>query len=157
MKKLTLSFTLLLATTIFAQIPSYVPTNGLIGWWPFNGNANDESGNGNNGTVNGATLTTDRNGVTNKAYNFDGVDDKIIITAQSIIPQQSNYTVSLWFKSAISTYNGAFISFGAWFCKLGHDSPGFFYKDEIGNSSNNFYEQAHFGVQPSVNTWNHLI
>jgi hypothetical protein len=39
-----------------AQIPSYVPTNGLVGWWPFNGNANDESGNGNHGTVNGATL-----------------------------------------------------------------------------------------------------
>jgi hypothetical protein len=35
-----------------AQVPSYVPTNGLVGWWPFNGNANDESGNGNNGTVN---------------------------------------------------------------------------------------------------------
>jgi hypothetical protein len=41
-----------------AQVPSYVPTNGLVGWWPFNGNANDESGNGHNGTVTGATLTT---------------------------------------------------------------------------------------------------
>jgi len=28
-----------------AQIPNYVPSNGLVGWWPFNGNANDESGN----------------------------------------------------------------------------------------------------------------
>jgi hypothetical protein len=45
----------------FAQVPSYVPTNGLVGYWPFNGNANDASVNGNNGTVNGATLTTDRN------------------------------------------------------------------------------------------------
>ena len=33
--------------------------NGLVGYWPFCGNANDESGNGNDGTVNGATLTTD--------------------------------------------------------------------------------------------------
>ena len=50
-------------TSLYAQtVPSYVPTNGLVGWWPFNGNANDESGNGNNGTVNGATLTLDRNG-----------------------------------------------------------------------------------------------
>jgi len=61
----------------FAQVPSYVPTNGLVGWWPFNGNANDESGNGNNGTVNGATLTTDRFGNANKAYSFDGLDDFI--------------------------------------------------------------------------------
>jgi hypothetical protein len=46
--------------------------NGLVGYWPFCGNANDVSGNGYNGTVNGATLTTDRFGVANKAYSFDG-------------------------------------------------------------------------------------
>ena len=50
-----------------------LPTDGLVGWWPFNGNANDESGNGNNGTVNGASLTTDRNGSLNSAYSFNGV------------------------------------------------------------------------------------
>ena len=57
-----------------AQIPNYVPSNGLVGWWPFNGNANDESGNGNNGTVSGATLTSDRFGNANQAYGFDGND-----------------------------------------------------------------------------------
>ena len=36
------------------------------------------SGNGNHGTVNGATLSTDRHGQSNKAYNFDGVDDWIL-------------------------------------------------------------------------------
>ena len=36
--------------------------SGLVAYYPFNGNANDESGNGNNGTVNGATLTADRFG-----------------------------------------------------------------------------------------------
>ena len=50
---LTLALVLCLGTFASAQIPSYVPTNGLVGWWPFNGNANDESGNGNHGTVNG--------------------------------------------------------------------------------------------------------
>jgi hypothetical protein len=68
---------LCLTANLMAQVPNYVPTNGLVGWWPFNGNANDESGNGNNGTVNGATLTTDRFGVANKAYSFDGVNDFI--------------------------------------------------------------------------------
>ena len=42
--------------TLAQNVPSYVPANGLVGWWPFAGNANDESGNGNNGLVNGATL-----------------------------------------------------------------------------------------------------
>ena len=41
------------ALTNAQNIPSYVPTNGLVGWWPFNGNANDESGNGNNGIASG--------------------------------------------------------------------------------------------------------
>ena len=53
------------------------PTNGLVAWYPFNGNTNDESGNGNNGTVNGATLTNDRNGIPNKAYLFNGISNTI--------------------------------------------------------------------------------
>ncbi len=60
-----------------ATFPSYLPANGLVAWYPFNGNANDESGNGNHGTVNGATLTTDRNGNANSAYSFDGVSNYI--------------------------------------------------------------------------------
>ena len=66
-----------LLTKAQTVIPSYVPTNGLVGWWHFNGNANDLSVNANNGTVNGATLTTDRYGNANKAYSFDGQDDYI--------------------------------------------------------------------------------
>ncbi|MGA9778350.1 MAG: hypothetical protein ACLPRE_04365 [Limisphaerales bacterium] len=42
-------------------------TNGLLAYYPFNGNANDASGNGNNGVVYGATLTTDRFGMSNSA------------------------------------------------------------------------------------------
>jgi hypothetical protein len=70
---------------MFAQIPSYVPTNGLVGYWPFNGNANDVSGNGNNGVVSGATLTTDRFGAANKAYSFNGSSNFI-----SVSPSLSN-------------------------------------------------------------------
>jgi len=46
--------------------------NGLVAYYPLNGNANDESGNGNNGTVHGPVLTTDRFGKANSAYEFDG-------------------------------------------------------------------------------------
>jgi hypothetical protein len=65
---------------ISQNIPSYIPKNGLTGWWPFNGNANDESGNGNNGTVNGADLTSDKNGKINSAYSFNGSSDYISLT-----------------------------------------------------------------------------
>jgi hypothetical protein len=86
----------------FAQVPSYVPTNGLVGWWPFNGNANDESGNGNNGTVNGATLTTDRFGVANKAYSFDGVDDWFDVSMN----QNNAFAVSIWVNYNVFTSTG---------------------------------------------------
>lgn len=45
----------------------------LVGFYPFNGNANDTSGNGYHGTVYGAALTTDRFGNENSAYIFNGV------------------------------------------------------------------------------------
>jgi hypothetical protein len=51
---------------------SQIPTVGLVAFYPFSGNANDASGNGHNGAVNGATLTTDRYGNANSAYYFDG-------------------------------------------------------------------------------------
>jgi hypothetical protein len=64
------SLTLLFSTAAQAQVPSYVPTDGLVGYWPFNGNANDESGNGNNGVSTGVNLIADRNGELNSAYEF---------------------------------------------------------------------------------------
>jgi hypothetical protein len=87
---------LCITANTFAQIPGYVPTNGLVGYWPFNGNANDESGSGNNGTVNGATLTTDRFGVANKAYSF--INGNNIET--SYFPTNvTQVTYSAWFKT----------------------------------------------------------
>ena len=71
--------------SLFAQVPSYVPTNGLVGYWPFNGNANDESGNGNNGVVNGASLTLDRSGNVNNAYSFNGLNNLIRIPHQNAL------------------------------------------------------------------------
>lgn len=79
MKKLLLTAltTMGIASATVAQVPNYVPSNGLIGWWPFNGDAKDQSINSNDGTVNGATLVSDRNGNTNSAYSFDGVSNWI--------------------------------------------------------------------------------
>ena len=71
MRKLLFYLLLFTSFNISAQVPSNVPTNGLVGYWPFNGNTIDESGNGNNGSVNGATLTSDRFGSNNSAYDFD--------------------------------------------------------------------------------------
>ena len=92
---------------LFSQVPSSVPTNGLSGYWSFNGNANDNSGNGNNGVVNGATLTTDRFGNANSAYNFVKANNNYI-TMNNTIGNfgTSDFTISVWFLStdAISSH-----------------------------------------------------
>ena len=43
---------------------------GLVGYYSFDGNANDGLGNGKHGTVNGAVLTEGINGEANTAYDF---------------------------------------------------------------------------------------
>jgi hypothetical protein len=89
----------LTAATMAQNVPSYVPTNGLVSWWPFNGNANDESGNGNNGNVNGATLSNDRNGQTNSAYDFNGIANYIEVPTSSSLDFSANQqTIAFWMK-----------------------------------------------------------
>lgn len=89
--------TLLTTLTLHAQVPSYVPANGLVGWWPFNGNANDESGNGNNGTVNGAMLTMDRFGNLTSSYHFDNAGNITVTSNQFQNYVNTGFTISYWF------------------------------------------------------------
>jgi hypothetical protein len=72
-------------------------TQGLVGYWPFCGNALDESGNNNHGTVNGATLTTDRFGNVGSAYGFDGVNDRIEINNNPVF-NQGPISISAWIR-----------------------------------------------------------
>jgi hypothetical protein len=90
---------LCMTANLMAQVPSYVPTNGLVGWWPFNGNANDESGNGNNGSVTGANLTYDRNNVINSAYSFDGIGDYIDCGNSNFVNITGDITISAWINA----------------------------------------------------------
>ena len=62
-----------LSLNAFGQVPNYVPSDGLVAWYPFNGNANDESGVSANGEVFSAELTADRFGTPDEAYYFSGV------------------------------------------------------------------------------------
>ncbi|NOU17000.1 MAG: T9SS type A sorting domain-containing protein [Bacteroidales bacterium] len=83
--------------------------DGLVAYYPFNGNANDESGNGNNGTVNGATLSTDRFGNANKSYSFDGVNNYISIPYFSNLNITNDLTVETWINPFRVDINDQFI------------------------------------------------
>jgi len=70
--------------------------DGLAAYYPFNGNADDESGNNNNGTVNGAALTTDRLENPNSAYNFNGSTNYILINDNNTFHFSSSFSISAW-------------------------------------------------------------
>lgn len=112
-KLLFLSFTfIMVAQMISAQAPSYVPTSGLVGYWGFNGNANDQSGNNNNGTVNGATLTTDRFGNNSSAYSFNGTSDYIKVLDNNSLDLTQNLTLSAWIQPNTSNTDQAILGKG---------------------------------------------
>jgi hypothetical protein len=94
-----------------AQTNGFI-TNGLIAFYPFNGNANDQSGNGNNGTVFGATLTDDRFGVPGMAYQFNGTNDYISANVPNLPTGSAPRTVSLWAQAQpITTTQGVNLLF----------------------------------------------
>jgi len=72
--------------------------NGLILYYPFNENANDESENNYHGIINGATLTQDRFGIANSAFKFDGENDYIKINDVGDHVPNEEITVSMWLK-----------------------------------------------------------
>ena len=86
---------------ILAILNAAPPTlaDGLVAYYPFSGNAGDSSGNGNHGTVNGATLTTDRFGNVNRAYNFDGTNS-IVVNDNDILDLTNDFTISSWINSS---------------------------------------------------------
>ena len=85
------------------------PTSGLSAYYPFNGNANDESVNNYNGTVTGAVLSPDRFGTNNSSYYFNGINNKIYIGNSLIV--QDRISVSCWVKSTATS--GQIISTGS--------------------------------------------
>jgi hypothetical protein len=92
MKKLLLVMGLLFPFILFAQ-SSF--EEGLVAHFPFNGDAYDQTGNGNSGVVHGATLTTDRYGNEDAAYFFNGQDNYISIEDNPQL-RMSSVTMALW-------------------------------------------------------------
>jgi len=98
--KVFIAITLLIFISLSINIQSQIiqSESGLAAHYPFNGNANDESGNENDGIVYGATLTDDRFGNPNSAYNFDGFNDYIAVPHHPSLTPPA-YTVNVWYKS----------------------------------------------------------
>lgn len=71
---------------------------GLMAYYPFNGNANDESGNNNNAVKNNATPSTDRFGKANSAYHFNGIYQYIQVPNKASLNFNNQISISVWVR-----------------------------------------------------------
>lgn len=91
----------ILTTSAFLCLSSWISaqslTDSLVASYPFNGNAQDVSGNGYHLTVQNAILTNGRHNQPNGAYYFNGTNAGLYITGENEF-YSNEYTYSVWFK-----------------------------------------------------------
>ncbi|PWT96570.1 MAG: hypothetical protein C5B52_15435 [Bacteroidetes bacterium] len=127
-------------------------TSGLIAYYPFNNNINDESGNNNNGTAYGGTFTSDRKGNANSAYHFSGSNYILINNSFSLSSISDSFSVSAWIYNegqgvsliCKSPYNGTSMQFRVYV-----DSKIFFA---------NYHKSADFDFTLNpTSEWKHIV
>jgi len=146
-------FILLMPIIACSQIPNYVPQDGLLGWWPFTGNANDLTANNNNGVVYDAFLTSDRFSYFNRAYKFQGNNDDVIVipTSSSLSEMTDDFTISFWFYANDGS-SGHLVDRDV--CQFNPDWSFVWQSNQVVfRTSNNFY---YSGLLPT-NDWHHIV
>lgn len=102
---------ILMGARVLAQQPAFL-TNGLVAYYPFNGNANDESGNGNHGdSIGEIAFTEDRNKVAGQSIGLNGVAG-YVRSKTPLNNIQNNFSMSIWFRTdgADREYSGYAVS-----------------------------------------------
>jgi len=111
-------------TPVSANEP--IPTSGLLAYYSFTGNANDTSGNGNNGIATDVTLTSNRFGMSNSAYSFNGTSSNIESDIANYPLKGGSRTITGWFKADAPT-----VSHESDFCILNYGNisdPNYWFK-----------------------------
>ena len=152
-----------------ANAQSFI-TNGLVAYYPFNGNANDASGNGHNGIVYGATLATNRFNTPNRAYYFTRSGwspgtrlDEIYIPYSSAF-NSTNISVSVWVLETADNSGEVILAR----YQYGYSNPnGETWAMGFGSTNNStaWISGATYGTYDNVNsanvvplnTWTHLV
>lgn len=149
----------------FIVIVSYgQTTDGLIGHWTLDNNANDVVGT-NNGTVIGAQPTNDRDGTTNSAYAFNGSEYIQLGDAPEFDFGAQSFTVSAWVQKTqnasgfsnglVGKWNsGSSPGTNEWLMTLSSGAPNNnpLFVIEIGNSRYSVVST----VELNLNQWHHV-
>ena len=110
MRYLLLSSFLALALSASSQVPDYVPTDGLVAWYPLDGGGLDGTGLGEEAIIHGGEWVIDRFGLENGAIRLDGVDDYVEIPSSDQINfgDSQSFTVALWWSPDAEVSHGGF-------------------------------------------------
>lgn len=149
--------------TAIAQFPGYISSDSLVGWWPFEGNANDLSINANNGVNNGAQLVNDRFGNEESAYNFSAPDDHILVQTINQASFEGDFTISAWvnFRNFYIDYPHIISGMNNYFAFHGQGPTYYPNNEKVGfytTSINTIHQGLIVSQDPlSVNAWHHII
>lgn len=146
----------------YSQIPSYLPTNGLIGYWPFNNSSQDASSHGHNGTLTNGTdgsisYTSDINGISNAAILFSGnptwnaQGGYVLVTNDSELYLNTEYTVNLFIYTDTTNNVGELVN-------KGKDNLGCFFSRVVGQYIQFGTSEGYLSyIPPSIhNSW-HMV
>jgi len=136
-------------------------TGQLVAYYPFNGNANDESGNGYNGTEYGnPTLTADRFGSGSRAFDFDGVNDYVDLGQNAIFDNPSEISISVWIWPN-NNEHGKIVTKGS---DVGNDRSRFTWEIaympgtiRFGVSDGTNYTEVLSTNSANIGSWHHIV
>jgi len=140
---------------ILGGLPATNLINGLAAYYPFNGSANDESGNGNHGTVINATLESDRFGHSHSAYYFDGSSAYIDLGTTFGNFGYADFSIAAWIRPNSGDYGSAIfakrsaIGYGNFYIFCSHLGC------EFDSYASPYYVTATVASMPT-NMWTHL-
>jgi len=110
MRILKMHFIFAMVLVMFPFIGNVASANleeSLVAYYPFDWNANDESGNGNHGTVHGASWAT---GIIGGALDFDGIDDYVIVSDDDTLDLSDGLTIAAWIQSYSNSWGRVIVS-----------------------------------------------
>jgi hypothetical protein len=134
---------------------------GLVAYYPFNGNANDESGNSNNGKITGALFVADKFGNSGKTLSFDGIDNSVKIPNSPTINITGSLSISCWI------YPHTAEMWESWVCKVNTNGSKAQFRFGFGNPAPASFGLTIFNsgwydywINKNVihlNTWSHVL
>jgi hypothetical protein len=135
-------------------------SQGIIAYYPFDGNTRDQSGNAHNAVVHNTVLVNDRNGRSNKAYNFDGSSSYVEVSNAGAFNLGKQFSFSVWVNASAAgqmiIFSNSHGASGGWFLENSDvPTPNTFHFAYLTAASSSYYNPCQ-DIRFVPNAWNHL-